>query len=242
MSEENFGVRVLVRDAIAPEDRAKGMKICRSAVHNMLEGKRLEDFITEIGLNRQVVQYGALALADLIRVLGSFGASAHLEGLGFLSPVVSGKFTKDDPDWKSKIDITYHIRLEKGLQQGIKERVHFYTTPMQPAVPILKRIQRVSDRGDFVGELAVRETFLINGSRMKFDRENPQEGVFFEDIDSPSQSFRIDSAKPDVGLIFCQVPAGVIVGRTYRLIVRAKMYRCKTVHEAIFPSAITITS
>lgn len=242
MSETNCGIKVLVRDAVDPKDRARGLKICRSAVLETLEGKELDSFITAFGLSRTMVVHGALAIGDLIRILGSCGMGAHLEGLGFLAPVVSGKFDPKDPNWRDKIEIGYHIRLEKSLQRRIAKDAHFYTTPMQPANPILKRIQRTTDLPEFAGELAAGENFLIKGSRMKFDRKNPQEGVFFENIGRCTQRFRDDTARPDAGMIMCKVPNGVETGKTYRLVVRAKMYRCKTVHEAVFGSTVTITA
>ena len=54
MSENDFGVKVLVRDAIRAEERAKGIKICRSAAvmrngrlymfDSLEEAKRLYDY------------------------------------------------------------------------------------------------------------------------------------------------------------------------------------------------------
>ena len=242
MTLVNFGIKVLVRDSIRAEERAKGIKICRSAVLGTLDGKELDEFITAFGLSRTMVVHGALAIADLIRMLGAWGEGAHLEGLGFLSPVVSGKFDPNDPDWKSHINITYHIRLEKDLQQHIQKSAQFYTTAMQPTCPFPHTLERMTDRPDFAGELARGENFMLRGRRLKFDEANPEEGVFFESIGGSSQRFRDDSAWFSTASIMCKVPEGVQTGKSYRLVVRAKMCRSKKVREAIFHSAVTITA
>jgi len=242
MSENDFGVKVLVRDAIRAEERAKGIKICRSAAVTLLKGKRLQEFITEAGMDYRTILHGALALGDFIQKLGVFGCEARLEGLGTVAPVVSGKFDPNDPDWKSRINITYHIRLEKDLQRHIQKSAKFYTTPMQPTCPFPHTLERTTDRPVFAGELSYGENFVIRGRRLKFDRTNPEEGVFFETIEGRTQRFRNDTASFSIASILCQVPAGVEIGRTYRLVVRAKMCRCRNIREGGFGSAITITA
>lgn len=236
---EGFGVEVLMRPSIDPDEQAKGIQIFRSATFTKIKStKRLEEFAVARGLNYKMISHGAIELAALIRELAFCGIGAHVPELGFIAPVVSGKADPNDPDWLDKIKVSYRIRLEKSLQTQIGTEAKIRIQTMKSARPEPREISRAVGKPAFDGVLEPNENIMLKGYRLKFNPENPDEGVFFRSEGSPTVRAEPGIIR-DRSLVF-GVPEELEKGRSYWLYVRAKLFRCKDVREAVFPVSITI--
>jgi len=238
-AREGLGVNVLMRPSIDPDEQAKGIQIFRSAALCILNEKRLEEFVTARSLNYKMISHGALELGTLIRELAFCGVAAHLPGLGVISPVVSGKYDPNDPDWRDKIKISYRIRLEKHLQTQIRNEAKIRIQPMKSVYPEPREISRVVGKPVFDGTLEPNENVMLKGCRLKFNPENPDEGVFFRS--EGRSDIRAESGIIRDRSLLLTLPAGLEKGRLYELVVRAKLFRCRNVREGVLPVPITIT-
>ena len=243
LNREDFGIDVQVRPAVGKAERERGVQVFRTASMAVLEGARLQKFVEGKRLNYQMISRGALELGDLIRTLAMWGCAARLQGLGIISPVASGQCEADDPDPAAHVKISYHLRLEKGLQERVQTEAKFRIRKMPSAAPKLVQLQRMAGKGEFAGEVEPGEILTVRGRALTFDQQNPDEGVFFADVQRPmSERIRVEGVIIAYASLTFVIPPQLQQGHTYELIVRAKLRRCSDVREGIFPSDITITA
>lgn len=242
LDREDFGIDVQIRPAVGKAERERGVQVFRTASMTVLEGARLQKFVEGTRLDYRLIAKGALELGDLIRTLAMWGCGARLKGLGILSPVASGQCMADDPDPRASVKISYHMRLEKGLQDRVQSEAKIRMRKMPSVCPELRLLKRTAGNGVFDGQLDPGEPVVLKGRGLKYDPENPAEGVFFENPNRPSERIRVEQADVNNAYLVFLVPPEAEPGKTYRLVVRAKMFRCKDVREGIFHTPVTITA
>lgn len=229
MEKEGMAVTALVRDALRADERARGVKIFRTKASNVLPAKIFEKAVTRLGSNFDYDEFmrAMWMLRELIPKLAFMGVGVRLPGVGVLSPCVSGKIDPDDPDWRKKVKVGYRFRIDKELQRETAENITLRFEPMQPACPVIYDIRLSGPDVNFSGELWIGGIVSLVGNRLKFNPENPEEGLFF--VPKKGEAVRIrDVLIRDRELVF-QVPKELKVGTTYAVQVRAKLYRCRTV-------------
>lgn len=240
MAKDGLAVTALVRDALREDERARGVKIFRTKAAKVLSGKSLEKIITTLGSNFDYDEFmrAMWMLRELIPKLAFMGVAARLPGVGVLSPSVSGKIDPDDPNWRTKVKATYRFRLEKELQRAVSEEITVLYEPIQDAYPMLRTLRFSNPKTPFSGEVRIGAMLVLEGDRLKFNPENPEEGLFF--VPSRGQPLRVlDVLVRDKELVF-RVPAELKPGADYSLQVRAKLYRCRTVRRGDYDYLVRI--
>lgn len=240
MEKDGLVVTALVRDALGADERARGVKIFRTKSAKVLSGKSLEKIITTLGSNFDYDEFmrAMWMLRELIPKLAFMGVAARFPGVGVLSPSVSGKIDPDDPDWKKKVKVGYRFRLEKELQRAVAEEITVNYEPIQEAHPTLHTLRFTNPKTPFSGEVPIGAMLVLEGDRLKFNSENPEEGLFF----TPSRGLPL--RVPEVlirgkELVF-KVPAELKPGIDYSIQVRAKLYRCRTIRRGDYDYLVRI--
>lgn len=231
MEKEGMAVTALVRDALRADERARGVKIFRTKASNVLSAKIFEKAVTRLGSNFDYDEFmrAMWMLRELIPKLAFMGVGVRLPGVGVLSPCVSGKIDPDDPDWRKKVKVNYRFRLDKELQRETAENITLRFEPMREACPVIWNFRLSNPNVRFTGELWIGGIVALEGNRLKFNPENPDEGLFF--VPEKGRTVRVsDVLIRDKELVF-QVPKELKTGVNYAVKVRAKLYRCRTVRE-----------
>lgn len=231
MEKEGWAVTALIRDALRADERARGVKIFRTKASKVLSAKLFEKAVTRLGSNFDYDEFmrAMWMLRELIPKLAFMGVGVRLPGVGVLSPCVSGKIDPDDPDWRKKVKVGYRFRLDKELQRETAENITLRFESMQEACPVIRGFRLSSPDVQFAGKLWIGGIVSVQGSRLKFNPENPEEGLFF--VPEKGRTVRVsDVLIRDTELVF-MVPKELKTGIDYVVRVRAKLYRCRTVRE-----------
>ncbi len=233
-------ININLRDALAEEQRARGAKI---AMTTRVLTLTMDEFYEDL------VQHGTTASkADAIAVLKNIGTTlarvcgrgeaVNIDGLGCFAPRAHGVKERDGTWSKpltAEITWTPSIELNKAFQANVS---------FEEREPIVRRphITQVTDAVTRTtnSQLTAGGMIELKGFNCKMHLLMSDERVFLIPAEGgdpiPVTLYLQNSPKR----IICQMPDGLQAGDSYRLEVRARSFRCKTLRSSDFQTIFTI--
>ena len=240
MSERPVGVTALLRPALKPEEAARGVQIFHAKSTQTLSGKALERFVNRHrrGFDYNDFERGLIILREMMLSIAFFGMSAKLPGIGTITPVVGGKLEPGETDPKSKIKVSYRFRLEKDFRRELAKQMDCRFEPMVGRQPQLDAFGLYFGENGDSAPLTPGASVVITGKNLKYNPENPEEGVFF--LRGGTEEIRVPDARIKGKSIVFPLPAELVPGKKYTLSVRIRFPRCRDLRTGVFAEKIVV--
>jgi hypothetical protein len=150
--------------------------------------------------------------AEVMTPIGAFKLSLHRRA-GTAATSQDRKISSDD--------MRIQLRADRGFVERVRlaASIHMVDTPA-PLAPCVIRVEN-ADLGGSVGSGSVGQILHIQGSRLSFDREDQEQGVFLVSDAAPAEATRI-AVYSRIGSNIVDGKIPVLAAGTYTLELRTR--------------------